>query len=164
MGNYIYDEFSDFNENIEGLITEQEKFKIKYAVILNGFVDDYAEFSSFKERLGAMIHYELYDDESLDILNEAIQFLEDTIELYYSTMQNLNITHEFLDSQCKNVDYRIRKGLDLEQKGLSLIKEGFLENNQEKAQLGLDESEKSSKLISSTFDSIFEIVEDSYNI
>lgn len=70
MGNYIYDDFPDFNENIDDLTREQDNFKIKYAVILNGFVDDYAEFSSFKERLAAMIHYELYDDESLDILKQ----------------------------------------------------------------------------------------------
>lgn len=162
---YIDNEFleeldADLNLDFDGgeILSSKVTPKQKYSTILKLFFDDYAELSSYRDRLSAMIEIGIFDDEAFDIINDTKWQAEHTLKTYNNLMENHTEEFNMLDSQCKNIDFRIRKSLELEINALSKLKNGIKDNNQKLAQSGLDENEKALNIISPIFDDMQDII------
>ncbi|KYH14242.1 hypothetical protein [Staphylococcus kloosii] len=142
------------NENLSTGTTPRQT----YSTILKVFFDDYVELSSCRDRFSAMIDIGIFDEESFEIIFNIKWQAEHTLKMYKNLMQNRFEDSKLLDNQCKNIDYRIRKSLELEINALNKFEVGIKENNQELAQAGLDENEKALNIISPILEDIQEIM------
>ncbi len=153
------DEFDiDTNLNIEN----EDEFDIDprstYAIILQMFFDDYTNLSSAASRLSAMLELGIFDSESIKIIEDTEWYAEHTLKMYNDSKEYRKSNLELLDAECKNIDYRIRKSLELKILALNKLKTGIKNNDQSLGQEGLDEIEKSVSIISPVLEDIKNII------
>ncbi|AMG97227.1 hypothetical protein [Staphylococcus simulans] len=180
---YSFDDFEQemFNENIidnefledldgdlsldienDGFMNNDINPTQKYSIILRLFFNDYTELSSSRDRLNAMLEIGIFDDESFEIIDDVIWHAESTLKTYMEWRKDHHEIMKLLDAKSKNIDYRIRKSLEIEQKALHKLNKGIKENNQELAQSGINENEKALNLISPIFEDIQDIIINSF--
>lgn len=146
-------DFEDDNV-LDGKVTPKQN----YSTILRIFFDDYSELSSSRDRLSAMIDIGIFDDESFDIIDDTKWQAEHTLRMYNTLMEGHTEEFKLLDAQCKNIDFRIRKSLELEINALSKLESGITNGDQELAQSGIDENEKALNIISPIFEDMQDII------
>lgn len=159
---------SDFLEGLDGdleldfeednIFDEKVTPKQRYSTILKLFFDDYSELSSSRDRLSAMIDVGIFDDESFDIIDDTKWQAEHTLRMYNNLMEGHTEEFKMLDAQCKNIDFRIRKSLELEINALSKLESGITNGDQKLAQSGIDENEKALNIISPIFEDMQDII------
>ncbi|WP_158256175.1 hypothetical protein, partial [Staphylococcus xylosus] len=82
-----------------------------------------------RDRLVAMLEVGTLDEESIVIIDDVKYVVDSTLETYNMLFESNIGEVYFLDSQCKNIDYRIRHGLKIESESLEKMNESILGNN-----------------------------------
>ncbi|HEA4396060.1 TPA: hypothetical protein RW157_002634, partial [Staphylococcus aureus] len=148
---------TDLNNDLDTDLNNDLDTKQKYAINLLLFMDNFENLNSSRGRFSTMIDLGIIDQESFEIIDELYYDVETTLDLY----QHLNHTDEDLisnlDAKCKNVDYKIRKSLELEKNSLEIIKEAFQKGDSNLGQKGLDQYTKALNIMEPAIEEIKEI-------
>jgi hypothetical protein len=148
---------NDLDNDLDTDLNNYLDTKQKYAINLLLFMDNFENLNSSRGRFSTMIDLGIIDQESFEIIDELYYDVETTLDLY----QHLNHTDEDLisnlDAKCKNVDYKIRKSLELEKNSLEIIKEAFQKGDSNLGQKGLDQYTKALNIMEPAIEEIKEI-------
>ncbi len=148
---------TDLDNDLDTDLNNYLDTKQKLSINLLLFMDNFENLNSSRGRFSTMIDLGIIDQESFEIIDELYYDVETTLDLY----QHLNHTDEDLisnlDAKCKNVDYKIRKSLELEINSLEIIKEAFQKGDSNLGQKGLDQYTKALNIMEPAIEEIKEI-------
>lgn len=146
------------NDEVEPTLSYREEYTIILRIFLNGF-----ETLTFeRDRLVAMLEVGTLDEESIVIIDDVKYVVDSTLETYNMLFESNIGEVYFLDSQCKNIDYRIRHGLKIESESLEKMNESILGNNAEEFQNAIYSNAKGMELVNESFSDINELVIENY--
>lgn len=131
-----------------------------YGIVLRAFFPNLQEFIEYLNRLEAVLEIGEIGTEEIIIIKETIEKSEETLEFYYIVKKPNEEDLNNLDGQCLDVDYRIRKGLEMEIKGLRMLIEGVEKSDSVASQKALDKCTKAIGLLSPTVADISEIIQE----
>lgn len=152
--NFNNDKVESSNKNVEYDLNYREK----YTIVLRSFLKDYESIAFERERMVAMLQLGTLDQESIDIIEDVKYQVDDLLETYKSSFDRVIGKTLLLDSQCKNIDFRIRQGLKMESESLEKMNESIFENNPEEFQTAIYSNAKGIELVNECFADIEEIV------
>lgn len=149
---------NDLDNNLNNDLENDLDAKQKYAINLSLFMNKFEDLNNLRDRFSTMIDLGIIDQESFEIIDELYYDVEYTLDNYHF----LNHTDEdlinILDTQCKNVDYKIRKSLELEKNSLEIIKEAFQKGDSNLGQKGIDQYSKALNIMEPTIEEIKNIL------
>lgn len=159
------DQFSKDLEVDEGIEYEENiSSRIGYGLLLREFLDNYDDLSYVRERLSLVIEYNLMDNEAKDIAENYKEKVKDTINNYKYLIDLYTVDWAHIDEQCKNVDFRLRKSLDLELDVAVKVILAFRDVDEDLLQKSWVNMDKAIELISPVVEDIKEIISELYNL
>lgn len=163
----IKDEFNKSKDNIDfeddfEVDFEDDDYKLSpkkiYAINLSLFMNKFEDLNSARDRFLTMIDIGIIDEESFDILEDLAFQVNFCLDSYNSSNNQEDFSIHNLDAQCKNIDYKIRKSLELEKESIEIIKEGFQKEDSELSQNGLDQYTKALNIMEPSINEIKEVL------
>lgn len=143
------------DDNSESLLSSRHI----YGITLKIFFPQLEELIAYLNRLDAVLEVNEFGEEEIENIKDTIEKTKDTLESYYE-MKETNNGAEYLDGQCLDVDYRIRKSLEMVINGLKTMLEGIKNVDVRLSQTGLDKSSKAIGLLIPTISDISEIIQE----
>ncbi|MDT0696948.1 MULTISPECIES: hypothetical protein [Mammaliicoccus] len=141
---------------------EDDDYKLSpkkiYAINLSLFMNKFEDLNSARDRFLTMIDIGIIDEESFDILEDLTFQVNFCLDSYNSSNNQEDFSIHNLDAQCKNIDYKIRKSLELEKESIEIIKEGFQKEDSELSQNGLDQYTKALNIMEPSINEIKEVL------
>ena len=151
----------DFEDDFE-VDFEDDDYKLSpkkiYAINLSLFMNKFEDLNSARDRFLTMIDIGIIDEESFDILEDLTFQVNFCLDSYNSSNNQEDFSIHNLDAQCKNIDYKIRKSLELEKESIEIIKEGFQKEDSELSQNGLDQYTKALNIMEPSINEIKEVL------
>ncbi|WP_204206664.1 hypothetical protein [Staphylococcus sp. GDY8P55P] len=171
----IKDEFNKSKDNIDFEVDFEDDFEVDfeddfedddyklspkkiYAINLSLFMNKFEDLNSARDRFLTMIDIGIIDEESFDILEDLTFQVNFCLDSYNSSNNQEDFSIHNLDAQCKNIDYKIRKSLELEKESIEIIKEGFQKEDSELSQNGLDQYTKALNIMEPSINEIKEVL------
>lgn len=142
------------NNNLDPLLSTRQI----YGITLKSFFPDLEEFITYLSRLDAILEIGDFGEEEIENIEDTIEKAESTLEMYLMIKGVNEHGLGSLDGQCLDVDYRIRKSLEMEINGLKVLLEGIKNGDLEASQTGLDKSSKAVGLLTPIISDISEII------
>ncbi|MGW7815279.1 hypothetical protein ACWEVF_05640 [Staphylococcus xylosus] len=146
------------NDGVKSTLSYREE----YTIILRIFLNEFETLTFERDRLVAMLEVGTLDEESIVIIDDVKYVVDSTLETYNMLFESNIGEVYFLDSQCKNIDYRIRHGLKIESESLEKMNESILGNNAEEFQNAIYSNAKGMELVNESFSDINELVIENY--
>lgn len=131
-----------------------------YGIVLQSFFPNLEGFIEYLNRLEAVLEIGEIGKEEIGIIEETIEKSEETLEFYYIAKRSNEKDLNNLDGQCLDVDYRIRKSLEMEISGLKMLIEGIKKSDSVSSQNALDKCSKAIGLLGPTVSDISEIIQE----